>query len=316
MIFFTVHFSILFWLVVFLNFFQGSMLSLNWLSLANLTGCGGELSGPTGSFSSPGYPNTYPPNKECLWYITTAPGSSIQLTIHDFDVEYHAMCNFDILEVGIQIAYQHVPSTPEFGVELEITLQNSLNYFQWPVVFYVQTFQQVSILCEWCWRRNGINNLSLGYPKSRVWRTWWQAIQLGDGTRKQAWGDSRRWGEGRRASEGAPEGHLGDSGPTGTLWGAIRTAHQTIPLRVWVWGTVPRLLSPMMDCTQDCYGPTCQSEKSPLGKTVGGVQSVEKGWPWWDGSCHWGIPMVQGAECGNTAWHFPQMMKMAFENLL
>ncbi|MBZ3891922.1 Cubilin [Sciurus carolinensis] len=62
-------------------------------------GCGGELSGATGSFSSPGYPGRYPPNKECLWYISTAPGSSIQLTIHDFDVEYHATCNFDILEV-------------------------------------------------------------------------------------------------------------------------------------------------------------------------------------------------------------------------
>ncbi|XP_058537778.1 cubilin isoform X1 [Neofelis nebulosa] len=62
-------------------------------------GCGGELSGTTGTFSSPGYPNTYPPNKECIWYINTAPGSSIQLTIHDFDVEYHTRCNFDVLEV-------------------------------------------------------------------------------------------------------------------------------------------------------------------------------------------------------------------------
>ncbi|XP_071475764.1 cubilin [Marmota flaviventris] len=62
-------------------------------------GCGGELSGATGSFSSPGYPDRYPPNKECLWYISTAPGSSIQLTIHDFDVEYHATCSYDILEV-------------------------------------------------------------------------------------------------------------------------------------------------------------------------------------------------------------------------
>lgn len=69
------------------------------------TGCGGELSGDTGSFSSPGYPNRYPANKECIWYIHTAPGSSIQLTIHDFDVEYHARCNFDVLEVGIQIVF-------------------------------------------------------------------------------------------------------------------------------------------------------------------------------------------------------------------
>ncbi|KAM5338742.1 cubilin [Glossophaga mutica] len=62
-------------------------------------GCGAELSGDTGSFSSPGYPNTYPPSKECIWYIRTAPGSSIQLTIHDFDVEYHQSCNFDVLEI-------------------------------------------------------------------------------------------------------------------------------------------------------------------------------------------------------------------------
>lgn len=62
----------------------------------------------------------------------------------------------------------------------------------------------------------------------------------------------------------------GDSGPTGTLWGAMRTAHQTIPLRVW-------LLSPLTVCTQDCYGPTCQSEKSPLGKTVGGRAECREG---------------------------------------
>ncbi|ELK28521.1 Cubilin [Myotis davidii] len=62
-------------------------------------GCGAELSGAMGSFSSPGYPNTYPPSKECIWYIHTAPGSSIQLTIHDFDVEYHESCRFDVLEI-------------------------------------------------------------------------------------------------------------------------------------------------------------------------------------------------------------------------
>uniref|UniRef100_A0A671G3G5 Cubilin n=1 Tax=Rhinolophus ferrumequinum TaxID=59479 RepID=A0A671G3G5_RHIFE len=70
----------------------------------SIHGCGAELSGATGSFSSPGYPNPYPPNKECIWYIRTAPGSSVQLTIHDFDVEYHESC-------------------------LEITPQNSLSSF-------------------------------------------------------------------------------------------------------------------------------------------------------------------------------------------
>ncbi|XP_021476232.2 cubilin [Oncorhynchus mykiss] len=62
-------------------------------------GCGGDLSGPTGSFNSPGYPNRYPDNRECFWYIQTATGSSITITIYEFDVEYHPDCNYDVLEV-------------------------------------------------------------------------------------------------------------------------------------------------------------------------------------------------------------------------
>uniref|UniRef100_A0A8C0FEB1 Cubilin n=1 Tax=Bubo bubo TaxID=30461 RepID=A0A8C0FEB1_BUBBB len=67
--------------------------------LWHVNGCGGELSGPSGSFHSPGYPNRYPSNRECIWYIHTAPGSSIQLTIQEFDIEYHPNCNYDVLEV-------------------------------------------------------------------------------------------------------------------------------------------------------------------------------------------------------------------------
>lgn len=78
----------------------------NWPKFNVFIGCGGELSGPTGSFSSPGYPDSYPHNKECLWSLKTAPGSSIQLVIHDFDVEYHSRCGFDVLEVGTSGATQ------------------------------------------------------------------------------------------------------------------------------------------------------------------------------------------------------------------
>uniref|UniRef100_A0A3B5AXX3 Cubilin n=1 Tax=Stegastes partitus TaxID=144197 RepID=A0A3B5AXX3_9TELE len=62
-------------------------------------GCGGDLSGPSGSLSSPGYPDRYPENRECFWYIVTSPGSSITLTIHEFDVEFHQDCNYDVLAV-------------------------------------------------------------------------------------------------------------------------------------------------------------------------------------------------------------------------
>ncbi|KAJ6666688.1 hypothetical protein lerEdw1_020412 [Lerista edwardsae] len=65
----------------------------------NFSGCGGDLFGTSGSFHSPGYPASYPHNKECHWYIHTSPGSSVQLTIVEFDIEYHSSCNYDVLEV-------------------------------------------------------------------------------------------------------------------------------------------------------------------------------------------------------------------------
>ncbi|KAJ8389047.1 hypothetical protein AAFF_G00124440 [Aldrovandia affinis] len=62
-------------------------------------GCGEELYGPSGFFTSPGYPSRYPDNRECIWYIQTVAGSSIQITIYEFDVEYHPDCGYDLLEV-------------------------------------------------------------------------------------------------------------------------------------------------------------------------------------------------------------------------
>ncbi|MEQ2209692.1 hypothetical protein XENOCAPTIV_002638, partial [Xenoophorus captivus] len=62
-------------------------------------GCGGNIGGPSGSISSPGYPNRYPENRECIWYVTSTPGSSITLNILEFDVEFHENCNYDVLEV-------------------------------------------------------------------------------------------------------------------------------------------------------------------------------------------------------------------------
>lgn len=79
----------------------------DFLNFAVLSGCGGELSGPSGSFHSPGYPNRYPSNRECIWYIHTAPGSSIQLTIYELDVAYHPNCSYDVLEVRAKIHKLH-----------------------------------------------------------------------------------------------------------------------------------------------------------------------------------------------------------------
>uniref|UniRef100_A0A452VB99 CUB domain containing protein 2 n=1 Tax=Ursus maritimus TaxID=29073 RepID=A0A452VB99_URSMA len=61
--------------------------------------CGGVLSAPSGNFSSPNFPRLYPYNTECSWLIVVAEGSSVLLTFHAFDLEYHDSCGFDYVEV-------------------------------------------------------------------------------------------------------------------------------------------------------------------------------------------------------------------------
>lgn len=57
------------------------------------------LSAPSGNFSSPNFPRLYPYNTECSWLIVVAEGSSVLLTFHTFDLEYHDTCDFDFLEI-------------------------------------------------------------------------------------------------------------------------------------------------------------------------------------------------------------------------
>ena len=63
------------------------------------SGCGGYLSTPTGSFTSPGYPNPYDHRRVCEWKIVVPTGQYIQLTIETFDLESHSSCAYDVLEV-------------------------------------------------------------------------------------------------------------------------------------------------------------------------------------------------------------------------
>lgn len=67
--------------------------------LATGVKCGGVLSAPSGNFSSPNFPGLYPYNTECSWLIVVAEGSSVLLTFHAFDLEYHDTCGFDFLEI-------------------------------------------------------------------------------------------------------------------------------------------------------------------------------------------------------------------------
>ncbi|XP_060075561.1 cubilin-like [Ylistrum balloti] len=65
---------------------------------ATATGCGGDLTTPTGSFVSPDYPSNYPHNAECFWTITVSHGSQIILNVTDIDMEGSSSdCYFDYI---------------------------------------------------------------------------------------------------------------------------------------------------------------------------------------------------------------------------
>ncbi|XP_059363171.1 neuropilin and tolloid-like protein 2 [Carassius carassius] len=53
-----------------------------------------------GSFSSPNYPNTYPPNKECVYILEAHPRKRIQLDFDDiYYIEPSFECRFDNIEI-------------------------------------------------------------------------------------------------------------------------------------------------------------------------------------------------------------------------
>lgn len=68
-------------------------------ALSPRSACGGTLRGPEGSFSSPNFPGSYPPNALCIWRIEVGAGLAIQLRMETFSVEGTASCLFDRVEL-------------------------------------------------------------------------------------------------------------------------------------------------------------------------------------------------------------------------
>ncbi|XP_075421849.1 embryonic protein UVS.2-like isoform X2 [Ascaphus truei] len=61
------------------------------------SGCGGNLTAPSGVITSPNYPDNYPSKSYCHWNITTS--SRITITFTDFDVESISGCLWDYVRV-------------------------------------------------------------------------------------------------------------------------------------------------------------------------------------------------------------------------
>lgn len=64
-------------------------------------GCGGVLTHPEDSFTTPKYPKSYPLSTECNWTIRAEPGMNIELTFLDVDMET-SDCSFDYILVSIE----------------------------------------------------------------------------------------------------------------------------------------------------------------------------------------------------------------------
>lgn len=75
---------------------SGEGFRLEW----QVDGCGGILTRPRGEITSPNYPNEYPGETECEWTITAEYGSSVQITISEFDLESSGDCSFDGLIIA------------------------------------------------------------------------------------------------------------------------------------------------------------------------------------------------------------------------
>ena len=81
-----------------------------------VSGCGGILATPTGSFVSPNYPYPYHHNGECFWLIRASAGSTIMLTFADFDLE-GGSCYWDYVKVCIiYIPMTHSDSSDQLEV--------------------------------------------------------------------------------------------------------------------------------------------------------------------------------------------------------
>ncbi|XP_026707356.1 CUB and zona pellucida-like domain-containing protein 1 [Athene cunicularia] len=61
--------------------------------------CGGQLTGPNGTLTSPNYPAAYPEFTYCVWHIKTAKNSKINLQFQDFFLELDQNCRFDFTAV-------------------------------------------------------------------------------------------------------------------------------------------------------------------------------------------------------------------------
>ena len=66
----------------------------------NILACGGDMTAPSGSFSSPNYPGNYAHRRSCVWNIHVQTGRRVTLTFSDIDIEEGRNCIYDDVSVS------------------------------------------------------------------------------------------------------------------------------------------------------------------------------------------------------------------------
>ncbi|KAJ7987175.1 hypothetical protein DPEC_G00336020 [Dallia pectoralis] len=61
--------------------------------------CGGFITNLNGSFTTPGWPKEYPPNKNCVWQLVAPTQYRITLLFDVFETEGNDVCKYDYVEV-------------------------------------------------------------------------------------------------------------------------------------------------------------------------------------------------------------------------
>ncbi|KAM5129364.1 embryonic protein UVS.2-like [Mantella aurantiaca] len=110
--------------------------------------CGGTYFNSQGTFSSPGYPNSYWPNLDCNYTITAPVGKKIALTVTDFHLEYVKFCHYDYVNIYAD-NIQRVPFCGERTVP-QISSQSNTILVTFHSDAYTQAkgFQASYIFCE------------------------------------------------------------------------------------------------------------------------------------------------------------------------
>lgn len=71
------------------------------LSVCLLPGCSRTFEQEFGYLKSPGWPEVYPHDLDCIILLKAPQNSTISLFFNSFDVESHPSCQYDYLEASL-----------------------------------------------------------------------------------------------------------------------------------------------------------------------------------------------------------------------